>query len=199
MSRKRKLLSTLLVVTVVLAIAGIGTFAAFFSETENDGNSFAAGTVYLSDNDAGAAMYSVSNQKPGVTTEKCIKVTYGGSLDANVELFTPSAIAASVGNYTNLVITEGTQASPSFPTCTGFVADAGGALFSNTLSNFAATYNTAGAGLASNPGAATKWSATDSIVYRFQLTLADNNSANAGNAAGFASGTHKFVWRATNQ
>ncbi|HYM59107.1 MAG TPA: TasA family protein [Solirubrobacteraceae bacterium] len=199
MSRKRKLLSTLLIVTVVLAIAGIGTFAAFYSQTENDGNSFAAGTVYLSDNDAGAALYSVSNQKPGVTTEKCIKVSYGGSLDADVKLHTPDAISAAVGNYTNLVITKGTQATPSFPSCTGFVADAGGAIFTNTLSNFAATHNTAGAGLAANPGAATKWVASDSIVYRFQLTLADDNNANAGNAAGYASGTHKFVWRATNQ
>jgi hypothetical protein len=199
MSSKRKLLSTLLIVTVVLAIAGIGTFAAFFSETENNGNSFAAGTVYLSDNDAGAALYTVSNQKPGVTTEKCIKVSYGGSLDANVELYTPDAIAAAVGNYVNLVITKGTQATPAFPTCTGFVADAGGAIFTNTLSNFAATYGAIGSGLAANPGAATKWATNDSIVYRFQLTLADNNSANAGNAAGYASGTHKFVWRATNQ
>jgi predicted ribosomally synthesized peptide with SipW-like signal peptide len=199
MSRKRKLLSTLLIVTVVLAIAGIGTFAAFFSDTENDGNSFAAGTVYLSDNDAGAALYSVSNQKPGGTVEKCIKVTYGGTLDADVVLYTPSAITAALGDYVNLVITEGTQVTPSFPDCTGFVADAGAPLFSNTLSNFAATHSAAGSGLASNPGAATKWSAGNSIVYRVQLTLADNNSANAGNAAGFTSGTHKFVWRATNQ
>ena len=72
---------------MVGALAGVGTFSAFSSTTVNSGNDFAAGTVFISDNDAGSAMYNVSNQVPlnSVTTQ-CITLTYTGSLDADVKL-----------------------------------------------------------------------------------------------------------------
>ena len=57
MSRGRKTLLSLLLVGTIGTVAGIGTFSAFSATTVNAGNVFAAGTVSISDNDAGAAMY----------------------------------------------------------------------------------------------------------------------------------------------
>src|SRR5438128_2039694 len=71
--RQTKILLTLLVIGVIAGAVGFGTFSAFSSTTDNQGNSFAAGTVYISDNDAGSALYNVSNKKPGDTAQGCIK------------------------------------------------------------------------------------------------------------------------------
>ena len=92
MSKFRKTLVTLLVLGVVGTLAGVGTFSAFSSTTDNTGNTFAAGTVYIGDNDAGSAMYNVTDQKPGDVTTKCIRLTYTGSLAADVKLYTSSTV-----------------------------------------------------------------------------------------------------------
>lgn len=191
-SNRRKLLLTLIVLGALGSVAGWATFSAFSATTSNTGNSFAAGTVAISDNDAGSAMYSVSNQKPGDSTVACIKVTYTGSLDATVKIYASSIPA--FGQYVNLLVETGTG-SPTFPGCTGFVADAAPTLYSGTLKAFADTYTSFANGLADNPGAAaTKWITNDAVVYRFTLTLQDNNSANGG-----TTGVHSFTWEAQNQ
>lgn len=57
--------------------------------------------MVVGDNDAGAAMYSLTAAKPGDSISKCIKVTYTGSLDADVHIYTPSTIG-SLGQYVDL-------------------------------------------------------------------------------------------------
>ena len=42
-----------LLLALVGTAAGVASFSAFSSETTNDANTFTAGTVYVSDNDAG--------------------------------------------------------------------------------------------------------------------------------------------------
>jgi predicted ribosomally synthesized peptide with SipW-like signal peptide len=49
----------LLAVALGGTLAGAATLAAFSSSTSNDGSSFQAGTVHVSDNDAGAAALSL--------------------------------------------------------------------------------------------------------------------------------------------
>jgi hypothetical protein len=50
-------------------------------------------------------------------------------------------------------------------------------------------------GLADYPGTvATSWTPGDVVVYRFTVSLQDNNAA-----AGLASGSHAFTWEARNQ
>src|SRR3954468_21270572 len=120
--RARRVLATLAVIGLVGAIAGLGAYSTFTSTTSNAGNTFAAGTVAISDNDAGAAMYSVSNKKPGDTITQCIKVTYTGSVDSDVKLYTSSTIGA-LGPYIDLQVRSG-SGNPTFPGCTGFTADA---------------------------------------------------------------------------
>lgn len=194
-----KVVASLGVVGVVGALAGMGTFSAFSSTTANSGNSFAAGTVVIGDNDAGASLYSLSNAKPGDTATSCIKVTYTGTLDSDVRLYTASTIG-TLGPYVNLTITPGTQASPSFPGCSGFSADSGGAIYSGTLANFASTYGSYATGLVDYPGTvATKWANGDSVVYRFTVTLADDNNANGAGSGAMNTGSHAFTWEARNQ
>lgn len=194
MSTRKKLAASAAIVGLIGAITSLGVFAAFSASTSNAGNSIAAGTVVISDNDAGAAMYAVTNQKPGDTVQRCIKVTYTGSQDADVKLYTPDTIGA-IGPYVNLTIEAGSQPTSTFPNCTGFTADAGGPLFSGTLSGFAAANNSYANGILDHPGtSATKWVATDAVVYRITATLADNDLAQ-----GTSSGTHSFKWEARNQ
>jgi Camelysin metallo-endopeptidase len=189
--RARRVLATLAVVGVVGAVAGLGAYSTFSSTTSNDGNTFASGTVAISDNDAGAAMYSVSNKKPGDTITQCIKVTYTGSVDSDVKLYTSSTIG-SLGPYIDLQVRSG-SGNPTFPGCTGFVADAAD-LYSGTLAAFPTSYATGT--LDSGPGSNTKWVAGDAVVYRFTLTL---QSSAPDSAQGTTTGAHSFVWEARNQ
>ncbi len=195
LSRTGRALATLAVIGAAGSVAGVGAFSAFSSTTTNAGNSFTAGSVILADNDADAAMYVLTNQKPGVTTDKCITVTYTGSLDADVKLYTGSTIG-SLGPYVNLTITRGTQTAPTFPSCTGFTADVDTpTLFSGTLAGFKTAHPDYANGLASYPTGATKWtSAAGVVAYRFSVGVADVDAAQ-----GLTTGSHDFVWQARNQ
>lgn len=193
----RRILATLAVLGALCAVGGAGTFSAFSSTTANPGNTFAAGTVAIGDNDAGVAMYALSNAKPNDSATSCIQVTYTGSLDSDVRLYTASTIG-SLGPYVNLTITAGTQTTPSFPSCTGFTPRAGGTIYSGTLAAFAAAHSGWANGLADYPASATKWTTNDHVVYRFTVTLADDNNANGG-ASPITTGSHAFTWEARNQ
>jgi hypothetical protein len=191
-----KVLLTALCVGALGSLAAMGVFGAFSSTTTNAGNTITAGTVAIADNDAGAARYSIPNAKPGESVSKCIKVTYTGSVDADVRIYTTSAIG-SLGQYVDLTITPGTQATPSFPSCTGFTPDAGGALYTGTLQNFGSAKGSYANGVVDNPGtSATKWVANDSVVYQVTATL---QSSAPDAAQGLTTGAHTFTWEARNQ
>ncbi len=191
MSRGRKTLLTLLLVGAIGTVAGIGTFSAFSATTVNPGNVFAAGTVSISDNDAGSAMYTITNASPLVPVVRCIQVTYTGSLPATVNLYS-SAIGA-IGPFVDLTIDKGTGTTV-FPNCAGFTPDASPNVYTGTLGNFATSHFDFASGAGAFPGTQTQWNQNDVVVYRFTLTL-QNNSA----AIGLTSGTHSFTWEAQNQ
>lgn len=197
MSKTRKTLLTILVIGIVGALAGVGTFSAFSSTTLNSGNSFAAGTVYITSNSAGSALYSVANQKPLSSVQGCIVVTYSGTLPASVRLYTTSTINP-VGAYISLTVDKGTfpGAPPAFPSCTGFT---GTNIFTGTLSGFATANSNYATGIAAFPGAQTQWNQNDTLVYRFTATMQDNNLANGGAGGALSSGLHSFTWEAQNQ
>jgi hypothetical protein len=195
LSTKRKVLLSLLVLGLAGAIAGAATFSAFSSTTTNSsgtGNRFAAGTVSLSDNDTGTHMYLVTNQKPGVNTQKCIQVTYAGSLDADVKLYTTTtSIPAAAANIT-LTIEKGTATGATFPDCGTYTSQS--TIYSGSLYDFQQNKGSYANGVAAYPGAASKWTggSSESLVYRF--TLAVNDSG-----AGVDSGLHQYTWEARNQ
>jgi len=190
--RARKVLVTLLVVGACGAMAGIGTYAAFSSTTSNTGNSFASGTVTISDNDSGGAMLSLSNAKPGDSSASCITVTYGGSLSANVKLY--GSTTGSLGSYLTLTVTQGTGAVGFGPTCSGFTPDGSGSqIYNGTLSNFSSNYTNFSTGLSlTNASASTTWTNGNTRVYKFQVTLVNDNNAQG------LSGTASFTWEAQN-
>jgi len=193
MTRARKLALSAVVLAAAVAVVGLGTYSAFSATTTNSGNAIAAGTVVLGDNDVNAAMYSVTNQKPGDTFQQCIKVDYTGSLSSTVKLYTTSTIGA-LGPYIDLQIRTG-SGSPTFPGCSGFTPDAAD-LYSGTLANFGSTYTSWANGLLdAGPGANTSWVNGNSVVYRFTLTL----QAGAPDAAqNTSTGSHAFTWEARN-
>ena len=193
--RSQRVFLTLLVIGLVGAIAGFSTFSAFSSTTSNDGNSFSTGTVTLSDNDSNSAMYTVSNAKPGDSATSCITVSYGGSLAANVKLYTASTIG-SLGSHLTLTITQGTGTVSFGSACTNFTPDGSGAqIYNGTLSNFAATYSNYASGLSlTNASASTTWSNGDSRVYKFQITLPSSDTTGSG----LNTGSHSYTWEAQN-
>jgi predicted ribosomally synthesized peptide with SipW-like signal peptide len=191
MDRTRKVASSLLVVGVVGALATLGALSAFTSQANNPNNRVTAGTVTLADNDGGTALYDFTGAKPGDSQTSCIRVSYSGSLNADVKLYTPDTIGA-LGPYVNLKIEPGSQASPSFPSCTGFTAD-GAAIFDAALSTFPTSY---ASGVSDFPGASSAWTNSDAVVYRVTATL----SASAPDSAqGATTGLHTIRWEAHNQ
>lgn len=192
MQNTRKILLSVLVIGALGSIVALGAFSAFSDSTTNPGNTFSAGTVDINDNDAGSAMYQLTNQEPGVTTDRCIRVTYSGSLDSTVKLYSGSTLSAGA-QYVDLTITPGTQGgAPAFPSCTGFTAS-GPALYTGTLANFASSHSSWANGLAAPGPLAANWSTSDDVVYRFSVGLQDNNAAQ-----GASSGSHDFTWEARN-
>lgn len=193
-----------LVLTPVLAVA-LGTsviwqtsYAAFTATTSNGINNWNSGGVTLVDDDgsnsgAGVAMFNVSNLKPGMSGEKCIVVTGGGSLASDVKLYgtgytttkagTPDALATSI----DLTITKGSGGSFGGG-CGGFTASgAANDVHNGTLASFSTRNSYPNAGT-------TLWTTTagtdTSRTFKFNYTL--NANAPTGSQNGSASIT--FVW-----
>lgn len=107
---------------VVFALSATAAYAVFTVTTGNAGNSYAAGTVSLSDNDSGTALLSLSNVGLNVSDTGCIRVTSTGSLDSDVRLY--GTTSGTARNYLTLTVTRGDDPSPSYDSCAGFTADA---------------------------------------------------------------------------
>jgi hypothetical protein len=179
----------LIVLAVLLPVAVSAmvvhtTQAAFTATTSSAGNSWTAGHVSLTNDAAGAAIFSVSQIVPGNTGTSCVTVTYTGNVNAAVRLYVPS-LTGSLGTYLDTVITEGTGASDA--ACTGFVSS--GVLFTGTLAAFTAAHSAWASGVSAWTALA---SSNDSRSYRIQWTLQDNNAAQSQTV------TAAFTWEVHN-
>jgi hypothetical protein len=186
-----KLFGSLVAVSLVGVVGIVGTRAAISATTTSTSNEFNAGEIRLADNDAGNFMYQVDNALPGDTTEKCIKVTYNSptALDSTVALFMATPIG-TVGPYVDMTVDVGTQATTSFPDCTGFTPATN--LYTGTLAAFQTAHANATAGLTYSPNGTGPWTDGDSVVYRVTLTL-QNTVRQPGEDF---SGTHTYTWQA---
>ena len=192
----RKILLTLLVLGGLATVGGAATFSAFSSTTTNAANSFAAGTVQLTDNDLGAAMLSLSNAQPGAADTSCVLVTYSGSLSSAVTLY--GSVSGALAPYLTLTITRGDDPTPGFDDCTGFTPDStdyigagAGVVYQSTLSAFPASY---GAGLVDpTSGSPEAWTTGETHTYRFVVSVVDDNAAQGQSASA------SFTWEARNQ
>ena len=189
MSKQIKVLLTVATVAVGGALASFGVYAAFSGTTTNPNNSFAAGTVTLTDNDGNVALYtSATSAEPGVNYDRCIRVTYAGTVDAAVKLYT-SAISAD-GSKVNVQVDK--SATGSQADCSDFGA-ATNVYAETTLSAFGTSHSSFSNGLAVNPGSATKWVTNDAVTYRFRLSIPDVPGNEALSVSPFT-----LTWEAQN-
>ena len=201
-TKQKKVLASVATVGVLGAAAAFGVFGAFSAQTSNDNNVFTAGSVTLTDNDGGSFLYSVEDAVPGTANpanEACIEVEYTGSVDSDVALFTPTTALATadLSPYVDLEITKGTQANPSFRSCTGFTpVGAAGDVYDGTLQSFATTHTDFASGIAlTDPAGGPEWAEGDAVVYRFRATL---DAAAPNTAQGDTTGLHTYTWEAQN-
>ena len=197
MTRTKTILRALLGVGAAGAIAAFGTFSAFSSTTDNPGNTIATGTVAISDNDGGASkLIDISGAKPSTNYDRCIRVTYTGTLAADVKLSIPDAVGALASDL-DLDVTPGAlpPTTTTFGDCTGFTADAGGNIFgdggSDTLATFKSSYADWTTGLQHNPGGS--WTQGETVAYRFRVNVQDDAPQGAATSA------FTVKWEARNQ
>lgn len=193
--RRRPVLRSLVVLGLVLACVATGTVAAFSARTTSAGNVYAAGTVTIGDNDAGAALVPLPAAVPGQSSTGCIVVTYGGTLNAGVRLY--ASLTGALAPHLTLTVTRGTQAAPAFASCTGFTADAtnyigagAGVVYNGTLAAFPTSYAT---GIVDPlAGSPETWTTGESHVYRFVVTLSNTTAAQG------LTQSADFTWEARN-
>jgi hypothetical protein len=191
MRTRTKLLITTMIVGVLGSLAALGIFGSFSATTQNSGNEVTSGTVAISNNSAGQALFSVNGAVPGQTWVRCIKVTYTGSLPSDVHLYlggTPGPLA----QYLNVTIEEGTQTTSTFPSCTGFVSN--DTLFTGALTGGNSNYDN---GLVTYPGGVSgAWTNGSSTVYRITVNL-DPSAPNSEQAQ--STGVLTAFWEAHNE
>jgi hypothetical protein len=198
MAMPRTFVLILVAITVVAALAGAQTWAAFSATTASTADSFASGTVALADNDSGTATLSLSAALPGNSDSGCITVSYTGSLASAVRLY-GTTIGTGLDAYLDLKVTRGgfSAAPPAFDSCTTFTADAtnyigsgSGVIYDGTLQGFPDDYAAGQVDpLAASPET---WTTSETHVYKLQITLQNNPSAQGKTA------TQTFTWEARN-
>jgi hypothetical protein len=185
MRTRNKVLASVLAVAALGSVVALGVFGLFSATTQNAGNEISSGTVALSDNDAGSAQFNITAAKPGDTWTRCIKVTYNGSLPADVRIYTVGG-AGPLAPYLHLKLSQGTQAESTFPSCTGFVPDAtngSGTLFEGAA--FGSIGNSWETGAPVMPFGQTVWNPSDSLVFKSILSLnSDAPDLAQGNTSG---------------
>jgi len=174
------------------AVVSTASYSAFSSTTENPTSNWATGSVALTDDDGGTALFSATNLKPGSTDAKCITVTSTGTLPSTVKLYGTGATSTKdLAANTTLTVEQGTGGS--FGSCTGFTpATTGGTLYNASLAGFATTHsnyaNATGGWVTA--GGTTAETRTYRISYTVSPTLANTSQG--------ASASLGFTWEAQN-
>lgn len=195
MTTGRKALGSVLVVGVLGSVSALGVFGAFSATTQNAGNEISTGTVALGDNDAGQAMFQVSNAEPGDTFTRCIKVTYTGSLEAEVKNYLRST-PGPLSPYLSLKLERGTQTTGGFPDCGNFApATTAPIVYDNAFTSPTMPRSPETA-IAENPVDKTAWNQGDSLALRMTLSL---SSAMPDTIQGASTGDATVVWEAKNK
>jgi len=172
--RSTKFWVLVIVVPLAIIVAGLLVYtasqAAFVATTTTGSSSFSTGSVELTNDKVGTAVFTATDLAPGSSDSAEIVVTYTGSLDADVVLYSSIAggSAQTLAPYLNLQISTGSD------TWTG------------TLEDFQGITDFAGGVL---PVA---MSENDTETYTVAYTVANN-------APQSAEASVTFVWEAQNQ
>jgi hypothetical protein len=187
-SRRTARLGGLAAVVVGLLLSGLliwtTSYAAYSATTQNTGDSWATGSVGLTDDDGGTALFTATGLRPGSTASRCLVVSSSGTLPATVRMYGTDLVATkSLASWITLTVTQGTGGGAG--SCAGFVPDPASAVTS-TLAAFPTSYGAATAGwsLAGTPA--------ESRTYRISYTV----DPNAPNSTQSATAAMTFVWEA---
>lgn len=143
--RRRSLMLIAIILGVLLsgAIVLTASRAAFSAQTSNSANSFEAGTVTLTDDDTGLAMFTVTNMAPDdPAIVRCIEVSYQGTIpDAGeVRLYSGGLTdSGSLAAELDITVDIGTG-STTLNDCTNF-SFASTIFTTNTLAAFHAAHS----------------------------------------------------------
>ncbi len=162
--------TSLLMLTVLIVTS---SQAAFSDTTDNTTNSFATGSVIITDDDTGSALFTASAMTPGVPVVECITLTYSGTLTpADIRMYGTSS--GALAPYLDTTIEIGTGGS--YGNCTGFTPTS--TLYTGTLTNYSTTHTNWATGLATFTAAANPTSRT----LRFTVDV-QNDPAAQGQSA----------------
>ena len=188
-------------VALLGGMGSYGAFSAFTANTSNANNTIQSGSVAISDTDSvggtAGVLYSATNQKPGAANgpaPRCIRVTYSGSLTANVRLYRGSL---TNGDQFQLKIERGTglTAANNTMSCTGFTPDATNPVaYDGTLAAFPTSFASS---TVHGKDAGAAWSSGQSVDYRFTIYVIDDATPNAQTSQ-LSTGNHSIFWEAQN-
>lgn len=195
MRKSQKVLVSTVVVGVMGSLVALGVFGLFSATSQNSGNEVSSGTVALTDNDAGSALLNITGAKPGDSWTRCVKLSYNGSLPADVHYYVTGG-AGPLGPYLHLKLLQGTQSAATFPSCTGFTPDAtngDGMIYDGpALGGPTVSYET---GPTILPFGQAVWNPGDTVVFKAILTL---DPAAPDLAQGSSTGVFTVFWEARN-
>jgi hypothetical protein len=186
--RSRRWTAPLLLPAVALLCAtGLvyrATSAAFTLSTSNS-SSWSAGTVTIG-NGAVGTLFNPTGLKPNDTAFRCIKVTYTGSLTANVRFYVPATYAGNLAPYLTVAVYEGSTGNNA--DCSDFDAAPTTLIAATPLGSFSARDFGSGVSLWQPAGGV-----TTSRTYKIVWTLVDDNNAQGQSLTNVA-----FTWEAQN-
>lgn len=180
--KARRLLLTALVAGTLGPLAVSGGVAAFGATSSSEA-AFASGTVYLTSD--GGAMFSLAGARPGSVAVSYTRVTYRGSLPADVRLYGRMS-GTGLARLLMVTVTRGTGRGATFvPDPADYVGGGSGVVFRGALADFPAGW----ADGVPDPGT---WSTDETHTYRFRVRMADDPAVQ-GLTAGAS-----FRWEARN-
>lgn len=180
-------IGSLLGVSVVSLWVVQSSRATLSDTTDNAANAWAAGTLTLTDNDAGSAMFNVSNLSPSEVVTRCIQVTFTSSTTPGSVRLYGVAGGTGLADWLDVTIEEGTGgggAPVNTANCTGFTPT--GTIFTGELDQFAIDHTS----FATGAGAWAPAASPETITYRITTTVQNDQSVQGLNASA------TFTWEA---
>jgi hypothetical protein len=158
---------------VVAGLVVTSSRAAFVAQTGNLTNQVTSAAIDLADNDSGVAMFqNVTGLMPGTNVDRCIDVTYTGTVDPlPVLLYAAAPPTGTLAPYLNLTVDIGADTADPFTGCSTFVSS--GSVYSGTLDGFATTHSGYAAG-------ATTWDpagSPETRTFRFRISVQSTPAA----------------------
>lgn len=118
-----RVIASVLALAVLVGVGVYGTYSAFTDTTDNNDNGFAAGTIDITDDDAGTAAFAVDGLRPGDSATRCINVLNAGSLTFSNVAFSGLPGGDGLADVLTVDVDRGSGATGGrTASCSGFAA-----------------------------------------------------------------------------